>query len=180
MPYGVMLYFDNQTEKTIIKVWQILAERNLSSHGLDAGIRPHITLAIYEELDCRPCENELVKITTKTSSLPIQFTHLGIFTNPEPVVFAAPLVTKELLAFHNNLQANLASEGKKPWELYKPGKWVPHCTLSLDFEKENLAEIIRCCQAMLFPMDVRAVQLGVVKFKPVRDLFKYDFLTFEG
>ena len=78
MPYGVMLYFDDQTEKTILNIWQSLAENNLSSSMLDAGIRPHITLAIYEELDCRPCENELVKITAKTASLPIQFTHLGI------------------------------------------------------------------------------------------------------
>jgi 2'-5' RNA ligase len=180
MPYGVMLYFDDQTEKTILNIWQSLAENNLSSGMLDAGIRPHITLAIYEELDCRSCENVLTKITTKTASLPIQFTHLGIFTNPEPVVFASPLVTKELLDFHKDLQARLANEGKNPWELYIPGQWVPHCTLSLGYKIENQAEIIRICQTMSLPMDVRAVQLGVVNFKPVKDLFNYDFRMFEG
>ncbi len=131
MSYGVILYFDEQTEKEFLKVWQSLADLNLSSHVLEAEIKPHITLAIYEELDCQPCENELVKITSKTSSLPVQFTHLGIFTNPEPVVFAAPLITRELLDFHNNLHIRLTNEGKKPWELYKPGRWVPHCTLAL-------------------------------------------------
>ena len=180
MPYGVMLYFDDQTEKRIIKVWQALAKNNLSSNIFDAGIRPHITLAIYEDLDCQPCEKELIKITTRTTSFPIQFTHLGIFTNPEPVVFAAPLVSKELLDFHKNLQDSLTSEGKNPWELYNPGKWVPHCTLSLGFKIENLTEIFRICQAMPFPMDVSAIQLGVVNFRPVRDLFNYDFLSLKG
>lgn len=180
MPYGVMFYFDNHTEKTISNIWQSLAENNLSTSMLDAGIRPHITLAIYEELDCQPCENELLKITAKTASLPIQFTHLGIFTYPEPVVFAAPLVTAELLSFHKDLQSRLINEGRNPWELYKPNKWVPHCTLSLGFRIEDQLEIIRICQAMPFPMEVCVVQLGVVNFKPVKDLFKYDFLSFEG
>ena len=73
MPYGVMLYFDVQTEETISNIWQSLAKHDLSSSMLDAGIRPHLTLAIYEELDCRPCENELVKITSNTPSPSIMF-----------------------------------------------------------------------------------------------------------
>ena len=175
-----MLYFDAQTEKTIGKVWQTLADENLATGILDAGMRPHITLAIYDELYCQPCENELVKITSKTTSMAIKLAHLGIFTNPEPVVFAAPVPTKEFLDFHDNLHASLASEAKKPWELYQPGKWVPHCTLALGFKMENLAEIIRHCQTLPFPMDVRAVQMGVVEFQPIRDLLKYDFMSFEG
>ena len=179
MPYAVMLYFDSQSEKTISRVWQALAEDNLAMGILDEGIRPHITLAIYNELDCRPCENELAKITAKTASMTIQLTHLGIFTIPEPVVFAAPLATREFLDFHENLHASLVNEAKESWELYQPGKWVPHCTLALDFNLENLPEIISRCQSLPLPLDVQAVQLGVVKFQPVRDLFKYDFLSFE-
>lgn len=179
MPYAVMLYLDIQTENKIRKVWQTLSEHKFATGVLDAGIRPHITLAIYDELDCRPCENELAKITSKTASMAFQLTHLGIFTNPEPVVFAAPMPTKEFLVFHENLHASLVTEAKKPWELYQPGNWVPHCTLALDFKVENMAEIIRLCQTLPFPMDVRAVQVGMIEFQPVRDLFKYDFLTYE-
>ncbi len=176
MPYGVMLYFDDRTERTILNVWQSLAEHNLTSRMLDEGIRPHITLAIFEELDCQPCENELVKITSKIPSPSILFTHFGVFTNPEPVIFVSPLVTKELLDFHNELHTKLAGEGKDPWELYNPGKWVPHCTLALGYKIENEAKIIRLCQKMSLPMHVQAVQIGVVNLKPVKDLFNYDFL----
>jgi len=179
MPYGVMLYFDDSTESTIKIIWQSIANNHLSSSMLDEGIRPHITLAIYDELDCRPCENELAKITSNTPSPTIQFTHLGLFTNPEPVIFAAPLVTKELLDFQSKLHLKLADNGKSPWDLYKPGKWVPHCSLALGYKIENQAEIFRLCQNMPLPMDVQAIQMGVVNFKPVKDLFKYDFLNFE-
>jgi 2'-5' RNA ligase len=179
MPFAVMLFFDIQTEKMIVKIWQTLARNNLVLDILDAGIRPHITLAIYEELNCRPCENELAKITSKTSSIAMQFTHLGLFTNPEPVVFASPVSTSEFLDFHKNIHVSLASEAKNSWDLYKPGKWVPHCTLALNFKMENLTEIINYCKELPFPMDVYALQIGVVKFQPVKDLFKYDFLTFE-
>ena len=180
MPFGVMLYFDSQTEKTISNIWQLLAGQNLTSSMLDAGIRPHLTLAIYDELDCRPCENELIKITRNIPAPVIQFSHFGLFTNPEPVIFAAPLVTKELLDLHKELHSRLAGDGKNAWELYKPGKWVPHCSLALGYKIENEAKIIQLCQQMPMPMNIKAVQLGVVNFKPVKDLFNYDFLKFEG
>jgi 2'-5' RNA ligase len=178
MPYAVMLYFDNQTERAISKVWQTLAENNLTTGVLYTGIRPHISLAIYDEIDCQPCENELIKISSMTAYMAINFAYLGIFTNPVPVVFAALIPTKELLDFHENLHSILFSKTKKPWELYKPGKWVPHCTLAQDFNIENLTEIIDRCKTLPFPMVVRAVQLGIVEFQPVRDLFKVNFLSF--
>ena len=89
-------------------------------------------------------------------------------------------MTKELLDFHNELHLRLSGDGKAPWELYKPGKWVPHCSLALGYKIENEAKIIRLCQEMPLPMKVQAVQMGVVNFKPVKDLFNYDFLKFEG
>jgi 2'-5' RNA ligase len=179
MPYGIMLYFDNRTERTINSIWQALAKHNLTSSMLDEGIRPHITLAIYEELDSRPCENEMIKLLSNTPSPSIQFTHLGLFTNPEPVIFAAPLVTKVLLDFHNELHLKLADEGKRSWEFYEPGKWVPHCSLALGYKVENQAEIFRLCQEMPLPMNAQVIQMGVVNFKPVKDLFKHDFQIFE-
>jgi 2'-5' RNA ligase len=180
MPYAVMLYFDNQTELAISKVWQTLADNNLTASVSYAGIRPHISLAIYDEIDCQPCENELIKISSMTTYMAINLAYLGIFTNPEPVVFAALIPTKELLDFHENLHSILFSKTKNPWELYKPGKWVPHCTLAQDFKFENLTDIINRCKTLSFPIDVHAAQLGVVEFQPVRDLFKFDFLSFEG
>ena len=157
----------------------MLEKDNLASGILDAGIRPHITLAIYDELNCQPCDGELAKISSKTESIFLQLSHFGFFSNPEPVVFIAPVPTKGLLEFHSNLHSRLAKQAKKPWELYQPGKWVPHCTLALNFRTENLPKIIHRCQSLPLPMDVNAVQLGVVEFQPVKDLFKYDFLSFE-
>jgi 2'-5' RNA ligase len=179
MPFGVILYFDDQTETSILNVWKSLAENRLTSSMLTEGIRPHITLAIFDDLDCRPCENELKKITSKTASPLIQFTHLGLFTYPEPVIFAAPLVTKALLDFHYELHEKLTVDGKDPWELYLPGRWVPHCSLALGYKAEKQSEIFQFCQVLPLPMHVQAVQLGVVSFKPVKDLFNFDFLRFE-
>ena len=146
----------------------------------NAGIRPHITLAVYDELACQPCDNELARISARTASMSLKFTHLGVFSNSEPVIFAATMPTKELLDFHENLHAVLADESKKPWDLYRPGNWVPHCTLALDFEPEKIGKIIHSCQTLQLPMNVNAVQLGVVEFQPFRDIFNYDLLTSNG
>jgi hypothetical protein len=180
MPHAVILYLDQKSENKINDLWKNLADEKLSESITMAGIRPHITLAIYDELACQPCDNELDRISSRTTSIPLRFSYLGFFTKSEPVIFAAPNPTNELLAFHDHLHTRLANESKGSWEHYKPGSWVPHFSLAMDFKFENIGKIILRCQTLLpLPMDVSAIQLGVVEFQPIRDIFKYDFLTLD-
>lgn len=176
MPFAVVLYFDEINERKFLNIWESLAKEGLSTNLIEAGIRPHITLAIYDELECRPCENKLAKIASQTKPIKFQITHLGLFKDPEPVVFAAPTFTQEFLDFHKQIHAVLAKESKNPWEKYLPDQWVPHCTLALGFDPANLDMIIRNCLVLEFPMDIQANQVGVVEFQPMKDLFKYQFL----
>lgn len=179
MPFAVVLYFDGKNERAFLNIWKALAEEKLSASLFESGIRPHITLAIYDELECRPCENELAKIASNTKPISFQFSHLGLFTQPEPVVFAAPTIFEEFLHFHKRIHETLALQSSNPWDMYIPNKWVPHCTLSLGFSLNDLGKILIKCMNLPLPMDVVARQVGVVEFQPMKDLFKYDLLSIE-
>lgn len=173
MSFAVVLYFEEKHEKEFLHVWESLSRENLTANLVEAEIRPHITLAIFDELNCRPCESQLSIVAANTRPISFQITHLGLFINPEPVVFAAPTVTQDLLSFHKHLHDVLATEAKNSWEMYQPGQWVPHCTLALGFDLKNLGRIFEKCLDLGLPMQVQADQIGVVEFQPMKDVFKF-------
>jgi len=176
MAFAVVLYIEDKHEREFLRIWNTLSIEGLSTDLLKAEIRPHITLGIFDELNCQPCESQLARLAAQTHPIEFQITHLGLFTHPELVVFAAPTITAELIAFHQKLHEIMASESKAPWEMYLPGKWVPHCTLALGFEIGQLGKIFEKCLELQLPMQIKTDQVGVVDFQPVRDVFKFQLL----
>lgn len=177
MAFAVVLYFEESQERLFLKVWEDLAKEKLTTDLVEAEIRPHITLAIYDELNCQPCESQLARVASQTHPFAFHLTHLGLFTKPEPVVFAAPTFTEELLNFHKHLHDLLVTESKNPWEMYLPGKWVPHCTLALGFDLKDLGRIFEKCLELKLPMQVSADQVGVVDFQPMKDVFRFRLIS---
>ncbi len=174
MPYAVVLYFNKHSEKFIREIWTKLSDNGIPSEIHHVGIRPHITLGIYDDLTCQPCDNELSRFAPQTSHLHLECTHLGIFTQPEKVLFLAPTATRELIDFHTHIHKLLDRQTKGAWELYQPGKWVPHCTLALDMDQEKLDQAVSVCSNIKLPVDLHATQIGVVEFLPVTEMFKFD------
>lgn len=48
MDYGVILYFDIDNSNTINELRKKVCNNDVNSHTIDAGIKPHITLASFE------------------------------------------------------------------------------------------------------------------------------------
>jgi hypothetical protein len=83
-------------------------------------------------------------------------------------------VTMPLLEFHAQVHASLVIPSGKSWDIYRPGHWVPHCTLAIDLETGKLEKAISLCAQLKFPMILRADALGAVEFVPADDLFQHD------
>jgi 2'-5' RNA ligase len=174
MPYAVVTYFDPPTERAVRAIWDDLAARGISRDVPAAQIRPHITLAVYDDLDCLPCEEHLAVFQPALQKLKIRVDHVGVFFNPRAVLFLAPSVTMPLLEFHAQVHANLEIPSGKSWKIYRPGRWVPHCTLAIDLETGKLEKAMTLCAQLKFPMILRADSLGAVEFVPADDLFQHD------
>ncbi len=174
MPSAVVLYFDAASEKAIRKIWKNLAKIGIPDEIEASGIQPHITLAVYDRLDCEPCENELEKFAARGNRLDIQAVYTGIFFHPETVLFLSISVTPQLLDFHAEIQQSLQHLAGKPWELYQPGNWVPHCTLAMNLKQKELHQALALCRKLDLPMRLHAARIGAVEFLPVGDLFQYE------
>lgn len=174
MPYAIVLYFDQPSETSIRTIWANLAKDAITADISNSGIRPHLTLAIYDELRCQPCEMELEKFAAQTSHLKIQADHIGVFYKPDITLFLAPTPTKRLLGFQASIHKNLSGKVTNSWKMYQPGNWVPHCTIAMDLDLEQLSKAVISSAAIQMPVNLHATQIGAVEFLPVSELFSYN------
>jgi 2'-5' RNA ligase len=65
--------------------------------------------------------------------------------------------TRELLDHHRAVHDRLAAHGIEVWEHYQPGRWVPHCTISMRVPNPLVGAAIRRCLEFL---PIRATVTG--------------------
>lgn len=171
MTLAIPLYFDQVTETAIQAVWQVLADRQIAPYMVSSGIRPHITLAIFRDVDRYSCQQILSPLVDDLDPLPVTFTHLGVFPTPSPVVFLAPTVTQELLDLHRTVYELLDKVGDQPDPFYLPGAWVPHCTLAVEFESSQISPAVEAARSMILPLRGWASELCLIEYPPVNHIF---------
>lgn len=171
MSVAVPLYFDPATETAIAAVIKELAERGVAPYMHTSGIRPHITLSIYRDLPRDACYRILGDLAAAQPPLPVNFSHLGIFTQPNPVVFLAPTISPALYELHTRVSALLDAVGDLPAPYYLPGNWVPHCTLAVEMPAENIPAAVEIAQQFPLPLTGALAEISMLEFPPPRDVF---------
>ena len=177
MAYAVVIYFDEGSTKPILSVWEELAKKNLSLEMINSGIQPHFTLAIYDSFDCGECEKEIRRLAEHSGLLSLNADHFGIFPHTSPVIFIAPAPNKYLMKFHRRIHQTLKKNVGGAWEMYQPGKWIPHLTIVRDIEEKDFPTALDICMKIQLPLELRITQIGVVSFETARSLFKMNIGT---
>ena len=176
MPTAILLYFDPLSEQRIRGLWQQLARDGVSNDLPASGIRPHLTLAVFDKLDCLPCEKVLARFAQRTRHLDLSAAHFGVFYQPEVTLFLAPTPTGSLLDFHAALHRSLKTHAHNSWQVYQPDSWVPHCTLAMNLSREKITPALASCSSMALPVALHATQIAAADFLPLTDLFRYDLM----
>jgi 2'-5' RNA ligase len=167
MPLAVTLCFDPPSAALLQDWWRTLAEANIDCDRHRLGYAPHVTLAIYP--DDAPADQmgaAIERIAPGWHALPVTLAGFGIFPGATSILWAAPVVTSELLDRHRAMQAALPGVPVHPH--YRPGSWVPHVTLSgaLADPGRALAALIPRWQ----PARLLLSRLELVRFRPVEVL----------
>ena len=176
MPYAIQIFFDNRIEQVIQTIWQEQAESSIAPYLGTSGNRPHISLSLCEELDRVSCQVKLEAWAAGVKSLPVSFQQLGIFPAPGAVVFTGPVVTPELLALQREVDGLL--DGCCVWpefDYYRPGHWIPHCTLAMEFDDSQLPRALEIAGHLKLPLNGSLSGVGVIEFRPVNHLFGVPF-----
>jgi 2'-5' RNA ligase len=173
MPFAIQLFFDPASDAAVRRLWAELASAEVPFPLQDSGNRPHVSLAIYSELNTALCAGLLNSFAQTHSPFALTIASLGIFPGEQAVVFLAPIVSSSLLDLHRQVHQLLQDTGTLPSAYYLPGRWTPHCTLATRVSPQLLSQALAVGLAMSFPLPISIEEIGVIEYPPVKHLFSF-------
>ena len=178
MTYAIEMYFDKETEGIIMRLAHKIADAGLSTKYLEWKTKPHVTLAVYNDIDADRCAKLLEQFAKEHKVFPALFDAVGMF-NYTKTIFLSPVMTKSLYELHSELYALMQEFEASAWEWYKqPDCWVPHCTVALTSEDEEnvFYEASDLVLHEFKKLEGVYTSVGLVKITfPVEELKTFDF-----
>lgn len=177
MKYAVEMYFDKITEAKIMGLAQKVADSRLSTKFLEWKTKPHVTLAIFNDVNEQRCIALLREFAKDKIAIPAFLDSVGMFTDTK-TIFLNPTMTKRMYQLQADLHEKLAEFDTSGWDWYLPDGWVPHCTVALNSEDREDA-FYQCSELILrefTKMEGTHVSLGLVKITfPVEEIAEIPF-----
>lgn len=171
--YAIELYFDPALENQVLKAWNVLARRQISTQLIEIEARPHITLFSTPFVEPSKLESVVRAFAAKQEPVPLSFFAVGSFPVDNNVLFLAPKANMSLLQLHSQLCDAMKKEGIEIGEEYRPESWTPYCTVAQDVPKTRMAEGFCVLRDLKLPVTGYGVDIGLVEFSPVRELFSF-------
>lgn len=174
MTYAVNLYFNKEAEHYITSIWRKLEGLEKGKCLICHNSRPHITLAIYNDLDLAVTKERLKSLIRDVYSFNLKFLQIGIFPHNKGAIFLTPNLTDDLFQIHRHFHERFKDFEKQGWDYYKPQSWYPHCTLSLETPTEAIPSVLGEILKVFRPMEVTITSIGIVSLDPIDYLFEIE------
>ena len=170
MSVAVVLYLDPQAAEIVRGMWRQLADRNISCYMLNLGVRPHVSLAVYDRLEFKDARKRLADFAESISPFPLTLSTTGSFSGDNRVLFLGAAANEVLLRVHRDFHRLFERHKASEREYYLEGRWIPHCTLAERLPNElALGTVIADLQTQL-PIRAIVSEIGIVEFRPVKEL----------
>jgi 2'-5' RNA ligase len=173
--YGIGLVFDPQTEARIRAVWCKLASQGFTTPLGRPGCLPHVSLVLSETLHVDDLARDIEGLGHSQHRLEVRVSHVGVFTEPEIVLFYGMTPTARLLRLHADVERIYRRWSSGIMARSRSGVWVPHCTLAGRVEAGRMSEAIAAAATLPLPWVANEVRLAIVQFDPVRVELLKDF-----
>lgn len=171
--YAIELYFDPALENQVLKAWNVLARRQISTQLIEIESRPHITLFSSPFIEPAKLENVIKAFASKQEPLALSFSSIGSLPHDNNVLFLSPTPSVSLLQFQSQLCEAVKREGVEIGEEYRTDSWVPYCAVAQEVPKTRMAEAFCVLRDLKLPVAGYAMDIGLVEFSPVRELFSF-------
>lgn len=175
MQYAIELYFDKNTEDSLLRLANRIGEEKLSTGFLSWKSRPHLTLGCFNDVDEAEATALLECFAYEHQPMTADIESVGMFTDTR-VIFAQPVMTAEMYQLQRELYDCFAAYDTTGWEWYRPDAWTPHCTLAL-LASDGEEAFLQASQLVLREFQKTVGQftaVGLVKVThPVEELFTF-------
>jgi 2'-5' RNA ligase len=171
MAFAISLKVTNSTAEPIQGLWDQVAHFETAPSMAALDYPPHITLAVYYDIDPTHLKTALASAFAGASAFNFTFARLDYFDTKPLVLWAAPLALPALIEAHRAVHALIDPGRCHPH--YRPDAWIPHCTLGTKIRMDQRAEAITLAAQPIQPFRVTFDVADCVSFPPVVVLSEY-------
>jgi hypothetical protein len=153
------LYLDVDASRRVQTLWRALEADGIPSMAtlLEERHRPHVSLAAARRLEPDAVVSALAGVSVGVG-LRLELDFVGQFVGR--VLWLGVVPSPELLSVHREVHSRLVAGGVAIWDLYQPGRWVPHCTLSMRVPNPLMGAAVQRCLEFL-PISATVVGASV-------------------
>ncbi|GAB2230552.1 hypothetical protein Droror1_Dr00014824 [Drosera rotundifolia] len=171
--YAIELYFDPALENQVLKAWNVLARRQISTQLIEIESRPHITLLSAPFIEPSKLEPLIKNFAAKQEPLQLNFLSIGSLPNENNILFLSPTPTLALLQFHSQLLEVLRKEGVEIGDEFRVDSWIPYCPVAEQVPRSRMGEAFGVLRDLKLPVGGYAMDIGLVEYSPARELFSF-------
>ena len=170
MDYGIILLFENESEDKIKDLINKIAQNNGNNYMLENNIPPHLSISLFEYNDPIHSIIELLdKNISNIKSQNLYLASIGIF-NPN-VLFLSPVINNILLESNKNINKLLENNGVNKFDnYYLENQWVPHISLGVKLNKNELLNGINLLINNYQNMGIKINRIGLVECNPYKEI----------
>jgi 2'-5' RNA ligase len=174
MPIAVTLDLDAVAASRIEPLWDALERDATLPTTRRLGVRPHLSLAVYEALDPSALLARLDGFAEALRPVAIRFASIGLFADgPAATIFLGPVADRILLELHGAFHHEFADCVDRCIAHYRPLQWVPHLTLAQDVAATALPQAVARLADPMVPFTGTLDVISVVRYLPVERLARY-------
>ena len=147
MALALEMGLDPEADRAIRDLWSRLEQLGVPSlEGHVPSIRPHLSLTVTDDAD--GLRQHAPGLALRGVETEIEMAAVSLFPADPPVLVLAVAPAPSWSPCTNASAPALAAAGVDIWPHYRPGTWLPHCTLSMGVPADALAEALAACLAL--------------------------------
>jgi 2'-5' RNA ligase len=169
MPFAINLRSDNDSSLPIRALWAKCSALEDSGSMEALEYPPHITFVIYENIEVQAMTKAMTSAFNGRDSPTIRFEGIDYFESPDTIVlWAKPVIPAWIWSVHTYIHTQIDTTLCRPH--YRPGHWVPHCSLALSISQARKAQALELVKQYIEPFEVRFDIADCASFMPVKIL----------
>jgi len=169
MPYTIELQLNRAAEAKFLAHWETLRSEGVTDLSFRLGYKPHITLAMYHEIDEARAIVKLETFIARETAIPIEFRNITVAGSS---LICQPNENIPLRKFHGRFEKKF---GKSFRDIDHAGIWMPHCTIGMELPTEKIGMAVDQLLAAWAPISGIADRIALVKFRPGQVLWRKSF-----
>jgi 2'-5' RNA ligase len=173
MPYSINIRSDDVSASKIRDFWALCARLEETPSMDSLGYPPHFTLAVFDYARESTLIAAVESLAASLSRVAVRFDRISHFETPTSIIlWAAPADTPPLVKIHRSVHDSVTSENCRA--KYRPGIWVPHCSLAVAIDPSRRREAMAIIQTEIAPFEVIFDVVDCAHFHPVEIVHEKD------